>query len=95
MEELKAPVVCGECKYWTEDSGKPNHALYCSEYKKYQIEKTSKAKKPLVEKLKHMESIEENYPVAGHIWGILKIIGLILFLIILFAFMWGGMEFAY
>lgn len=95
MEELKAPMVCGKCKYWTEDSEKPNHALYCSEYKKLQIGKTQKGKKPFAQKLTDLESMKENYPVTGHILGILKLIGLILFLIILFAFMWGGMEFAY
>jgi len=95
MKEITASMVCGECKYWTGDPENPNHNLHCSKYKKLQIEKTKKGKKSFVQKVKDIESIEENYPVAGHIWGILKIVGLILFLIILFAFMWGGMEFAY
>lgn len=95
MKEVKAPTVCGECKYWTEDPENPNHSLHCSEYRKLRIEKTQKGKKPFAQKVKDMESIEENYPIAGNIFGILKIIGFILFLIILFAFMWGGMEFAY
>lgn len=95
MKETKAPAVCGECKYWTEDSENPNHGLHCSEYKKLQLEKTKRGKESFTQKIKNMESIEENYPVAGNILTILKIIGFILFLIILFAFMWGGMEFAY
>lgn len=92
MKEAKAPMVCGECRYWTGKVGNPNHGLHCSKYKEPQIQKD---KKPFARKVKDIESIEENYPVAGNILTILKIIGLILFLIILFAFMWDGMEFAY
>lgn len=95
MKEAKAPIVCGECKYWTEDPENPNHVFYCSKYKKLQIEKTKKNKESFAQKIKNIRNIEENYPVAGNILTILKVIGLILFLIILFAFMWGGMEFAY
>ncbi len=89
-------AICGECKYWTGDPENPNHSLHCSKYKKLQPEKTKKDKKPFgkkvedafAQKVKDIESIEGNNPVAGYTFGILKAVGIfVAFIIGAFIFM--------